>query len=177
VLADLPQIPKQPKLQDRISCQRNSSSSRAHPSLFKCPQSNTHLSPTYQHTLFAIAIAINTPTSPLTPPPLEPLRLGIKPYQRLGAHIILLPKQLRNIHIERTIRLRTRQQLMHTRQRRSNSIRRRPRLLQQIEADLACLEVDVRVANWGYKADCGRGERVGGRDVDGEFPEAAWVGG
>lgn len=92
----------------------------------------------------------NTPSSPI---PLEPLHLRIKPNQTLRPNIIPQPKQLRNIHIQRTIRLRTRQQLMYRRHRRCDCVCGTPRRLEQIEAYLARLEVDVGVADGRDEAD------------------------
>jgi len=106
---------------------------------------------------------------------LPPLRHRIKPDQGLGTHIILLPEQLRDIHIQRAVRLSARQQLMYARHGGRDGVCRRPRRLEQIEADLAGLEVDVGVADGGDEADGGRGVRVGGWNVDVEGPAAAWV--
>lgn len=90
---------------------------------------------------------------PSPPPPVIPLRHRIKPNQRLGPDIIPNPEHLRNIHIERTIGLRAGQQLVHARHGGGNRVRRRPARLQQVEADLARLEVDVGVADGRYEAD------------------------
>lgn len=53
-----------------------------------------------------------------------------------------------------------------------DGVRRRPRCLEQIEADLAGLEVDIWVADGRDEADGGRGEGVCVRDVDVEGPAA-----
>jgi hypothetical protein len=50
---------------------------------------------------------------------------------------------------------------------------RRPRRLEQVEADFARVEVDVGVADGRDEADGGRDERVRLGDVDVEEPGAA----
>ncbi len=54
-----------------------------------------------------------------------------------------------------------------------NSVRGCPRRLEEIEADLARLEVDVRVANGCVEFDGGWAEGVLCRDFDVEEPAAA----
>ena len=66
---------------------------------------------------------------------------------------------------------------MYSLQGRRERVRRRPRRLQQVEADLAGFEVHVRVADGGCEGDFGRGEGVGGRDEDVEAPETGCRGG
>jgi hypothetical protein len=63
---------------------------------------------------------------------------------------------------------------MYTRHCRRDCVRRRPTCLEKIKADFAGLEVDIGVADGGREADRRRGVGVGGGDVDGEGPEAAW---
>ena len=63
---------------------------------------------------------------------------------------------------------------MYARHGRRDGIRRGPGGLEQIEADLAGLEVDVGVADWRDEADGGRGEGVVRWDMDVEGPAAAW---
>jgi hypothetical protein len=53
---------------------------------------------------------------------------------------------------------------------------RGPRALQEVEADLACFEIDVRVADGRDEADGGRREGICVGDVDVEEPAAAWGG-
>lgn len=60
---------------------------------------------------------------------------------------------------------------MYSLQRRRERIRRRPRRFQQVEADFAGFEIDIRVADGCCEGDFGRGERVGWRDEDVEVPE------
>ena len=55
---------------------------------------------------------------------------------------------------------------MYARHSRSDGVCGRPACLEQVEADLARLEVDIGVADGRDEADGGRGVRVGGRDVD-----------
>ena len=64
---------------------------------------------------------------------------------------------------------------MYARHSRSDGVCGRPASLEQVEADLARLEVDIGVADGRDEADGGRRVRVGGRDVDVEEPCAAWV--
>jgi hypothetical protein len=113
---------------------------------------------------------------PSLPPPcaLPPLRLGVESDQSLGAHIILLPHELGNIDIQGTVRLGARQQLMYARHGGRDGVGWGPRRLEQIEADLAGLEVDVGVADGRDEADRGRRKGVGVWDVDVEGPAAAW---
>jgi hypothetical protein len=106
------------------------------------------------------------------PLPIIPLTNRIPPYQTPSPHIVTRAKQLRNIDVQRAIRLSTSKQLMYTRHSCRNRVRGCPRRLQQVEADLACFEIYVWVADGRYEADCGRGERVGCRYRDGEEPAA-----
>lgn len=52
-----------------------------------------------------------------------------------------------------------------------------PGRFEKVEADLARFEVHVRVADGGFEFYGRRGEGVGGRDGDVEFPEAGCGGG
>lgn len=98
-----------------------------------------------------------------------------QPNQSLRSHQIPRPQQLRQINIQRTIRLPSRpHQLLHRLQRTHDPIRRRPRSLQQIETDLSSLEVDVGVAAGGEEMDGGWGGRIVGGNGDGEVEETAW---
>ncbi len=65
---------------------------------------------------------------------------------------------------------------MYSLQCRCERVRRRPRRFQEVEADLAGLEVDVWVADGSCEGDSGRGEGIGGRDEDVEVPETGWEG-
>lgn len=115
-----------------------------------------------------------TPYSLPLPLPIIPLTNSIKPNQTSSPNLVARPKQLRNIHIERTVRLSTSKQLVYTRQSRRDSIRGCPSGLEQIEADLARLEIDVGVADRCYEADGRWREGVGGGDRDGKEPAAVW---
>ena len=64
---------------------------------------------------------------------------------------------------------------MYRRHRRGNCVCGRPSSFQQVETDLAGLEVDVGVADGRDEADGGWGEGVCGGDVDVEEPAAACV--
>jgi hypothetical protein len=102
------------------------------------------------------------------PPRTPPLLRRIKPHQPLRAHIIPIPHQIRNVHVQRTARVRIRQQLLHSRERGRKRVRGRPvRGRQKSKADFACLEVDVWVDDGGAEADEGWCEGVVGRDGDG----------
>ena len=134
----------------------------------KCPQASTTT------TLLQLT---HHPTSthqlPRTTHSIHPRKT---PHQRLCAHQIALPQQLRNVHIERTIRLTTRtQQLLHSLQRTNHSIRRGPRRLQQIKTDFSRLEADVRVADGSLEADFWRCVGVRRWDCYAEGPMAAFV--
>ena len=109
------------------------------------------------------------------PSPCIPLCLSVEPNQRLCAHIIALSKQLRDVDVQRAVWLSTGQQLVYARHGRRDGVCGRPARLEQVEADLARLEVDVGVADGREEADGGRRVGVGGRDVDVEEPCAAWV--
>jgi len=63
---------------------------------------------------------------------------------------------------------------MYRRHGRGDGVRGRPRRLEQVEADLARVEVDIGVADGRDEAD--RGRRVGVRvwNVDVKKPAAAW---
>ena len=98
----------------------------------------------------------------------------IEPHQRLRPQFIPRPHKLRDIHIQRTVRLRTREQLLHRLECLCDCIRRTPRRLEKIKADLAGLEVDVWMADWCDEGYCRRREGVGWGDCDGELPEAVW---
>ena len=65
---------------------------------------------------------------------------------------------------------------MYTRHRGGKRVRRRPRRLQQVEADFTRFEIHVGVADGRYEADRGRGKGVRGRNGDGEEPAAVWGG-
>lgn len=106
------------------------------------------------------------------PLPIKPLTNSIPPNQTPRPNIIARPKQLRNIHIQRTVRLRTSEQLVYARHRARNGIRRRPSRLEQVEADLAGFEIDVGVADGRYEADGGWREGILRGDRDGEEPAA-----
>ena len=106
-------------------------------------------------------------TLPTSPPPLP----TPEPHQALPANLIPALQQRRYIYIERTIYLRIRKQLVDGLQRRCERVRRRPRRLQEVEADFACFEIHVWVADRGRESDFGWCERVGGGDEDVEVPE------
>jgi hypothetical protein len=88
-------------------------------------------------------------------PALIPLGLRVKPNQALRANFVAYPKQLRNIDIQRAVRLRAREQLMYRGHSCCYCERGCPGGLQGVETDLAGLEVDIWVADGCYEADCG----------------------
>lgn len=105
--------------------------------------------------------------------PIVSLGLGVESYERLSPHIVLLPKQLGDVHIERTVRLRACQQLVYARHGRCDGVCRCPAGLEQVQADFTSLEIYVWVADGRDEADGRRGERVVVRNVDIESPAAA----
>ena len=107
---------------------------------------------------------------PTTPPPL-PTPISD---QTFPANLIPTLQQRRYIHVERTIHLGIRKQLVYSLERRCERVCRRPRRFQEVEADLAGLEIHVWVADGGCEGDFGRGVGVGGRDEDVEVPETGW---
>lgn len=111
--------------------------------------------------------------SPSPSPPPIPLRRRIKPHQRISPNAVPAAQQLRNIDIQRAVRLGARQQLVHAGHGGGNRVGRGPRALQHVEADLAGAEVDVRMADGRDEADGGRRVGVRRRDVDVEEPGAA----
>jgi hypothetical protein len=114
--------------------------------------------PQYVHTNAALTLQAHPTTNLL--PPIVPRRPCIKPNQTLRPQPVPLPKQLRNINVQRTVRLRRRPQLMHGRHSGRNGVRRRPRRFEQVETDLARLEVHVGVADGRGECDCWRSEWV-----------------
>jgi hypothetical protein len=113
---------------------------------------------------------------PLRIGPFVPLRLRIKSNQCLRPHVVLLPQKLRDIHIERGIRLGARQELMYRGQGGCYRVSGRPGGLEEVEANLAGAEVDVGVADWSREFYGRRGQRVGGGDGDEEEPAPTCVG-
>ncbi len=83
----------------------------------------------------------------------------IKPHQRLCTHPIALPQQTRDIHIQRTIRLRVRQQLMDGSERLRDRVGGRPRCFEEVETDLPGLRGE-RWVSW-FKA----GEGLAGKQA------------
>ena len=79
-----------------------------------------------------------------TTPPLLP---APKSNQALPTNLIPTLQQRRYIHIKRTVHFRVREQLMDSLQRRRERVRRRPRRLQEVEADFASLEIYIGVAD------------------------------
>ena len=105
-------------------------------------------------------------------PPIVPLRLGIKPNQALRSDIISDSKQLGYIDIQGAVRFSAGQQLVYTRHGSGDGVGRCPGRLQQVQADLARLEVDVGVA-YGRDEANGRGGEgilVGDAYVEKPFP-------
>lgn len=92
-------------------------------------------------------------------------------------HIFLhiLPIQLRRLCIRRTVWVRIMQQTLYTRQDRSNIIRRRPSILQNIETELAIC-VHVRVEHSRQEFDRGGFVRVGFIECEEEFESAVFEG-
>lgn len=130
--------------------------------------------------LLTLPIFVTSPPFPIKkstlPPPhksLIPLRFRIELNQTMGSNQIPLPQQLRNINVQWTLWLRTRQQLMYTRHGSRDGVGRRPRGLQQIETDLASLEVDVWMADFGDEFYGRRDEGVCGGNGDVEEPATA----
>jgi len=96
---------------------------------------------------------------------------SVQPDQTLRAHQIPFPQQLGNIQVQRAVRLASgAEQLLNRFQRAHKPIRRRPRALQQIQTDLARLEVDVRVAEGRREVHRRRAVGVGRGHGDGEGP-------
>ena len=122
-------------------------------------------------TMFPSSFTKPNPSTTYPPPLPTP-----KPHQTLPANLIPALQQRRYIHIERTIHLRVRKQLVDGLQRRRKRICRRPRCLQEVEADFTRFEIHVWVADWGRESDFGWCERVRGRDEDVEVPETGWKG-
>lgn len=106
--------------------------------------------------------------------PSIPLSLCIESDQRFSAHIIALSEQLRNVHVQRAIWLCAGQELMYARHCCRDGVCRCPVCLEKIEADLASLKIDVRVADGCYEADGGRRVWICRGDMDVEKPCAAW---
>jgi len=75
----------------------------------------------------------------MAPSSLPPILPSIKPDQPLGAHCIPLSEQARYIHIQRTIRLGVREQLVDGSECLRYAVRGRPRRLEQIQTDLSSL--------------------------------------
>ena len=118
-------------------------------------------------------LIIHPPPSPHPLPSKHPRK---KPHQPLRAHKIPLPNQLRHVQIQRTVRLAAiRHELLDRLQRAHHTIRRSPFIFQQVQADLAGREGDVRVNTGGLEADGGRGGGVGGGEGDLEVEGAAWL--
>lgn len=76
---------------------------------------------------------------PEQPSSLPSILSSIEPDQTLGPNSIPLPKQTRNIHIQRTIGLRIGKQLVNGRERLGDGVRRRPRRLEEIQTDFSSL--------------------------------------
>jgi hypothetical protein len=108
----------------------------------------------------------------LPPSSVVPFGLGVKPDQTLRSNLVPNPKQLRDIHIERTVWLGAGKELVYRGHGCRYCVCGRPGALQEVEADFARLEVYIRVADWRYKADGGRRERVRIGNVDVEEPAA-----
>lgn len=102
---------------------------------------------------------------------------SIKPHQPLHTNPIPLPHQPRNIHIQRTRRLRARfpvQHVLHSFQCFHNSIRgRSPIVREEVETNFSCGEFDVGVADGGREVDGGWVRGIGGGEVDVEVPFSA----
>lgn len=103
---------------------------------------------------------------------LPPFRLGVESDESFGADQVTLPKQLCNVDVERGIRLGRGQKLLDRVERGRDRIHRRPRSLEQVQADLARLEVDVWVTDGSDEANGRRCIGVCVRDLDVEFPQA-----
>lgn len=133
----------------------------------------------------AYALLSNSPPSVHSSPPLPtliqaplpPLLPTPKPHQPPRTHPIAAPLQRRHLQIQRAIDAGLLQQPPHGLQAAHHAQDRRPVLLQHIQADLARLELDVRVADPGDERDGRRGVRVRGRDADREQPAPGAVGG
>lgn len=97
-----------------------------------------------------------------------------KPHQTLPANFIPTLQQRRYIHVEGTIHLWIRKQLVDSLQSRRKRVCRRPRRFQEVDADFTGLEIHIRVADRSRKGYLGWGERVGARDEDVEVPQTGW---
>lgn len=108
-------------------------------------------------------------------PALVPLGSGVKADQTLRAKQVALPQQLRDINVEWGIGLGGGEELVDGGQSGGDGEGRAPGGLEGVEADLAGLEVHVRVADGSDKLDIRRGERIGRRNADVEEPAAVFV--
>jgi len=114
-----------------------------------------------------------TRTALALPPPLG----GPIPHQTLPADAIVLAHQIGDIDVQRAVEARITQQLLDRAHDAAERVAGRPVLArQQREADLAGRKVHVRVADGRDELHGRRGQRVVGRDGQGEQPEAAGVG-
>lgn len=109
------------------------------------------------------------PLSTLIPPQARSPQLHEPP----RPNPIARPQQRRRIHIQRRVHLGIPQQPVADRPHRlHDAVRGRPRILEQVEADLARLERDVGVHNRREEADLRRRVRVRRREADREEPAA-----
>lgn len=112
---------------------------------------------------------------PTTSLPLIPLLLNPQLHQPPRAQHVPIPEQRRHVHVQGGIQPGVGQQHTHRTHHLEHAVRRRPPVLEQVEADLARLRVDVGVHDGRGELDDGRLQRVGGRDGDGQEPASVWL--
>lgn len=121
------------------------------------------------------------PRRPLSDPTsvsfsLPPLFSRPIPNQTLHTHRIILPVQIRNVHIQWAVQPRVTQQLLYRTHSATQSVTRGPMLgRQQCETDLAGLKMYVRMTYRRDKLYFRRCKRIVLWDVEGQQPEAAGV--
>jgi hypothetical protein len=107
--------------------------------------------------------------------PLIPLLIHPQLNQPPGSNSIPLPQQRRNVHIQRRVDPGCRQQHPDGAYTLEYAISRRPRVLEQVETDLARLQVNIGVHDGRHELDGRRVQRVGRRDGDAEEPAAVYL--
>lgn len=125
--------------------------------------------------------------SPHTTPPgkLQTALLSIVPAtlvrapeldQPPGADRVAVPHQRGEVDVERAVRLRAAEEHSHGAHGLEDAVRGRPRVLEEVEADLTRVGGDVGVQYRRDELDLGRMEWVRRRDGDGQQPSAGYKG-
>lgn len=110
-----------------------------------------------------------------TLPPLLPRPV---PHHTLPRRQIAISKKRRNVHVQRGVGLRIRQELVDSGERRGKRVDGTPVFRrEESETDLAGREGDVRVRYAGCEVDCRGCKGIVWWDCDSEVPKAAWGGG